>query len=792
MPPLPYLDFTLRLRPDSREGAMALVVHSAAGGGGSSSPRLPLAPNELNLILGMLGRGVRDPDSREWEPTGPLTVDDLMEKPTAAGLGQLLSEQIFQGRVRDAFLKSRAVATAGGHQGLRLRLVFDLEDSDGEGEEATAFRRQALALAALPWELIFDPETRRPLARNRETPVVRVLGVRAEAPRPPIEAPLRVLLATASPEALAPFDFHREVGLLREALEGRGIEVELLEHARFGALRAAVSQGDFHVLHFIGHGDFDHHGRGVLAFEGANAEADLVPGQLIAEALRGPSLHLVTVSACRSAQFPRHHGLDPYTGVATALVEAGVPAVIAMQFPITDGAARAFSTAFYSALAAGAGPEKATTEGRLAVIDADRSSREWSIPVLFLPLGGEPVLQGLASIVRIPEEIRTEIRPEETYIEAKTAGFVGRQFVRDAFEGFIRRHSQGYFLLLGDPGIGKTAFVADLVRSRRCPHHFNKRSEGVVQPEAFLRNLCAQLIVERRLDYQSLPPRAGRDAGFLNELLRQAATGLKQGEKLLIAVDALDESDLDSLPRGANPLYLPTHLPAGVFFLLSSRDVLRNPHADVPLLPYPLDPILKENLADIRELVGDHLGLQGVQDYLREQSLTEASFVEVMAERSEGNFMYLHHVLPAIERGEFHGDGLEAIPKGLYGYYETNWQRMLLKDEEAWFSLGLPVLHLITVAKLPLSAELINRYLDNPGLARVRSVLRQWQQFLHRTVARDRDGKTVKQYSLYHTGFLKFIEHQDEVRDQGPSLQEARENLLLHLLDDRDPDLSEE
>jgi hypothetical protein len=51
-------------------------------------------------------------------------------------------------------------------------------------------------------------------------------------------------------------------------------------------------------------------------------------------------------------------------------------------------------------------------------------------------------------------------------------GFVGRQWVRDAVDEFLKAPGHRSFLLLGEPGSGKTAFMADLVRRRGYPHHF--------------------------------------------------------------------------------------------------------------------------------------------------------------------------------------------------------------------------------------------------------------------------------------------------------------------------------
>jgi hypothetical protein len=63
-------------------------------------------------------------------------------------------------------------------------------------------------------------------------------------------------------------------------------------------------------------------------------------------------------------------------------MEYDVPAVVAMQFAITDDGARTFADELYGALAAGYPVDAAVTQGRRAL--AARDEVEWGTPVLFM------------------------------------------------------------------------------------------------------------------------------------------------------------------------------------------------------------------------------------------------------------------------------------------------------------------------------------------------------------------------------------------------------------------------
>lgn len=126
--------------------------------------------------------------------------------------------------------------------------------------------------------------------------------------------------------------------------------------------------GEWHVLHFVGHGDFDP-GRdeGVLALEREDGRADLVSARRLVDLLRQarPMPRLVVLNSCAGAATGAG---DLFSGTAAALVRGGVPAVAAMQYKISDDAAVAFARGFYAAIARGRGVDDAVSSGRAAII----------------------------------------------------------------------------------------------------------------------------------------------------------------------------------------------------------------------------------------------------------------------------------------------------------------------------------------------------------------------------------------------------------------------------------------
>lgn len=393
-----YRDFSLKIEPDEDGGYTALVLQSPAGEGRSSF-RLPFDPEALGPMLVDLGqvvRGARPADATASAAAAGPKVEDA---------GDQLFDALFSGSVRSLLERSFGWRDERpGRRGLRIKLHIDpMEPS-------------LRLLANLPWELLHYRYTREFLSLSRLTPIIRYLNVQQPDNPVPLELPLRVLVVIASPPGYDPLDLDRERKLIQDSWAKQdNVEVEFIQRAAIQELQDRLVEKPYHILHFMGHGDFDQEtGRGVVLLEDEHGQAQRVDGEMLGILLRDAKLGLVFLNACRTAQSAQGQGLNPFAGVATAMVLAGVPAVVAMQFPISDEAAITFAQRFYPLLARDNPVDAAVAEGRRAVRMQDVRGFEWATPVLFMRVPQGRVFE----VVSAPDRVERASRAEPPVLQA--------------------------------------------------------------------------------------------------------------------------------------------------------------------------------------------------------------------------------------------------------------------------------------------------------------------------------------------------------------------------------------
>lgn len=355
--PLTYLDFDLLIeRGFGTDKYQARVIHAPGGETPPVSFTMPFSPLELQKFLQRI-------DYARWAARTAYApgFDEAKE------FGSALYEKVFSGPIESNLNRSLGEARAR-QDGLRVLLrLSDVPE-----------------LAALPWEFLYDRRLDRFLCVSAETPVVRFLEVPDSVRWFVADRPIRILVVIAAPVDYPWLDVNDEWAKIQQEfgpLTRAGlVDLQLLEGGTVAALGQRLRREVWHVLHFIGHATFDTHDRtGMLLFEDQHGRSHMVDAQTFGMMLHDHQLRLVVLNACDTA---RGNAYSPFAGIAQTLLQQGIPSVIAMQFPITDGAAIILTQNLYQAIAEGHSVEAAMSAARQAIW-SDSNRIEWATPVLY-------------------------------------------------------------------------------------------------------------------------------------------------------------------------------------------------------------------------------------------------------------------------------------------------------------------------------------------------------------------------------------------------------------------------
>jgi hypothetical protein len=355
--PWEYVDFELNIAEGKEPRKYPMSARSPEGEA-HAEMRFPFDEWQLKDKL-------RDLEVALLRSGGTRRGLDTAEERTVQEFGRALFEALFAGEIRVRYEASLHEARRQG-KGLRLKLhVLPPE------------------LSALPWEFIYEPEGDY-LVLSTTTPLVRYLELPERVEQLAVSPPLRILGMVVSPQGLPPLDVEHEKRLMEEAvkrLRAEGlVELEWLEGQSWRDLQRAMRSGPWHIFHFIGHGGFDPATEeGSIALSDEEGRKDLLRAQALARLLDDHfPLRLVFLNSCEGAKGSER---DAFSSIAATLVRYGVPAVVAMQYEITDTTAIEFARNFYEAVADGLPVDAAATEARTAV--SVKSALEWGTPVLY-------------------------------------------------------------------------------------------------------------------------------------------------------------------------------------------------------------------------------------------------------------------------------------------------------------------------------------------------------------------------------------------------------------------------
>lgn len=396
-------------------------------------------------------------------------------------------------------------------------------------------------------------------------------------------------------------------------------------------------------------------------------------------------------------------------GLAWDLAELNIPHCICMKEPIPDGVAYQFFEYFLESFV-GIGKQPSSLYGAIRQARDTLQDFELEYPCAsWLPVvcqnPAEPPLswQKLKNLAVLQEEADStlqtiapspnwwieDLRPLNfsAFLTDKGGYFVGREWI---FEEIEKRCDQGEqaILLTGDPGAGKSAIVAELIR--RNPdggilayHCCQSDVEQSLRPGRFVRSLAAQIASQMKAYAECLldplvkealrenicetDPANALESGVINPLLSLSPPS----QKKYIVVDGLDES---LRVRGSKTIVhvLSSRLhrfPPWLHIITTAR---KEPEILLRMSRVGISEIAADdhrNIADIDQYLDSRIAEPRLSQALKLSDKNALEVKQRLLQKGEGNFLYVQQAFEAIERKLYSFLSLEELPPGLSGMY---------------------------------------------------------------------------------------------------------------------------
>lgn len=345
-------------------------------------------------------------------------------------------------------------------------------------------------------------------------------------------------------------------------------------------------------------------------------------------------------------------------------------------------------------------------------------------------------------------------------IQQLTEGFTGRSHTLTKIDHWLQQKDQRFFILTGEPGVGKSAIASHLIQTRTdiVTYHFCQLGvEETVCPSRVLRSLAAQL--DRAFPYYNealfntikpttLSGEARINIGKIEDLEDEIQRTVKQfkinnvnssdianeldillraplaalpalykkyeknpPELAIILIDGLDvavtleagvQEDEDLATLFAS-LAEDESLPSWIRFLFTTRPDRRVLREFEPLKPYLIDERSEENLTDIRQYVNQRISLPALQQLITTTQIEAQVWGEQFTQRSQGNFRYIKSLLDELEIGSCSLDALSVLPQDLVASYDNDFAQRFPVHE--WSDRHDLILKTLAEAERPLTED---------------------------------------------------------------------------------------
>lgn len=402
---------------------------------------------------------------------------------------------------------------------------------------------EAGGLEILPWETLHDGEEF--LSAGAKTGVCRLpLDIALQNELPAVPSPLKMFALMSSPLDLTENErlaIEREQEILLQAVntpveQGR-LDIEFEDEAKLPVVEKCL-EDRYQIFHYSGHGIPPEDGGGLLLEDALGKKRAMTVTEVLQMLQKGEKdLRLAVISGCQTARTLHVSG---FRDLARGLVQRNIPAVLAMQFSISDDAGLLFAETLYPSLIEGQMLEIAVSASRRILLQSDSMHvrTDAFAPVLFLS-NSLPLQTTTAEVTHTETPLGIDFSFHLPLPQLDYSFYGRRKECREIRDGLIHQNHRA-IIVHGIGGIGKTALISHTALRLRLHfkgiYAFDCRKGGL-SPETILLELHRYL--ERQgasppfqpLLHQSMPP---------DQLASYTAQVLSQ-RTLLIIFDNFEE-----------------------------------------------------------------------------------------------------------------------------------------------------------------------------------------------------------------------------------------------------------
>lgn len=342
----------------------------------------------------------------------------------------------------------------------------------------------------------------------------------------------------------------------------------------------------------------------------------------------------------------------------------------------------------------------------------------------------------------IPEEFKARI-------EELTENFQGRKEEQKYIQQLIQKRKKGFIFIFGQPGIGKSAFVASIIKGYKNTIDYDD-----------IKNINKPVVIEYFIRRNSIFASLDRFLDSLNEQLeKQCKTKIPLGNtleekrsyledrlkvisktttrKIVIFIDGVDEGILNNfLP------YLISSSYENILVVYSTRMIGE------------VDAFYRKIPAGEKErMILDGLTSNDIRGLLYKVTnkydvINNPDYVDTILKKSSGNPLYLKLLSQELEQGYYSLKRKDQLPARLEDFYEEILQRMV-NDRDG--NLLLQGLYVFAVAREFLSTKFLEIVLAI-GAADAESLINKLYEVLYE------HPYEQKSYQLFHESFRQYLE----------------------------------